>query len=125
MCVAVLVLPCPTPHHQESITITLHQYYRTTFNLTDVSNYSDSFSNYFLTSNSTVHSKFLELSYSKYLDKRCDHNVKLTVQSRSQMYQVSLVQCDSFFIQVLVLAVQVSLPSCVLCSCSPILAFLR
>ena len=34
--------------------------YRTTPNLTDFSNYSDSFANYFLTSNRTVHLKFLE-----------------------------------------------------------------
>ena len=35
--------------------------YRTNSNLTDVSNYSDNFVNYFLTSNCTVHSKILEL----------------------------------------------------------------
>ena len=34
--------------------------YRTTSNLTDISNYLDSFANYFLTSNSTIHLKFLE-----------------------------------------------------------------
>ena len=35
--------------------------YRTTSNLTDVSNYSDSFANYFLISNCTVHSKLPQL----------------------------------------------------------------
>ena len=35
--------------------------YCTTSNITDVSNYLDSFVNYFLTSNCTVDSKILEL----------------------------------------------------------------
>ena len=45
-----------------------------TVNLTDVSNYSGSFPNYFLTSNCTIHSKFLELVILN-IRTRCDHNV--------------------------------------------------
>ena len=72
--------------------------YHTTSNLTDVSNYSDSFPNYFLTSKCTVHSKFLELVVLS-VRTRCNHNVKLTAQSQSQMYQVSF-KFDSYFIHV-------------------------
>ena len=61
-------------------------------NLTDVSNYSDNFANYFLNSNCTIHSKLLQwLVYSIYPD-RTRSQVKFTVRSRSQMYQVSVVQ---------------------------------
>ena len=43
-------------------------YYHTTSNLTDVSNYSDIFSNYLFTSNYTVHLNILNLSCSNNTD---------------------------------------------------------
>ena len=48
---------------KQGVLNSLFSTYRT---LMDVSNYSESFANYFLTSNCIVHSKFLE---SNYLDK--------------------------------------------------------
>ena len=57
----------PTCPKDESLSVTrsgcglMDRLYRTTSNLTDVSNYSDSFANYFLTSNCTIHLKFVGL----------------------------------------------------------------